>query len=81
MGKNPKLYYYITFNELIRYKFITVEQIYKNEILTKKEVEDLINFKETPRLIDLLNINYFYNNDFFDKQRINKDMDNPIFKV
>ncbi|MFY8160282.1 MAG: hypothetical protein ACOVNU_03060 [Candidatus Kapaibacteriota bacterium] len=81
MVKDSKLYYYITFNELFRNKIISIKQIYKDEILTKKEVLDLINFEETPRLIDFLKINYFYGKEFFDEERINKDMDNPIFKV
>jgi hypothetical protein len=79
--KNAKLYYYITFNELIRNKIIDINQIYKEDILTKQEVDNLIGFKDIPRLIDFLKINYFFGHDFFDVERINKDMENPIFKV
>jgi len=81
MNKNPKLYYYITFNELIRNNIISIEQIYKDEILTEIEVLNLIDFKDTPRLIDFLKINYFYNKEFFDEKKINIDMNNPLFKV
>lgn len=81
MAKDPKFYYFETFNKLIENNILSVEKIIEDEIMTKQEIEYLRRFIELPRLIEFLKINYYYGHDYFDAEKLNKDFDNPIFKV